>query len=913
MLHGRDAEIAGIERALAAARSGRSAVVTFVGEAGIGKTSLLEYAVEHADGFRVLRCDGVESEAELPFAALHQLLRPVLDRIDALPGPQAAALRGAFGLAEASTADRFLVGLATLTLLADAAGERPVLCVLDDAQWLDRESAEALLFASRRLFAEGVVVMGATRDRTAACLDIQPLGAVVLSGLEPDAAGALLDERAVDLAPDVRDRLLVEARGNPLALVELSAAVRADGDRPLVGPLGAATSPGASRVQDGFWRQVEALPAASRTALLVAAADDTGSAGVVVAAAERLGATLTDLAPAERAGLIRLEGPAVVFRHPLIRSVTYTRATASDRSAAHRALAAEFERDGQLDRRAWHRAAATTGPDDEVAGDLESVADRAKLRGGFAASSAAYERAARLSTCPADRVRRLAAAAFDARESGQLARAASLAEEAARLPSDPGTATRLAQVRARIEFEHGRPGRAAERLVRAGAAVAGSEPELAGKLLAEAVRMAYFADRTPELDRAPTVIESLDLPDDHALRPVLDTAAVAGRLLAGAPPEQLPSLHRVVRPLRPERLEGSVAGQAVSLWNLVGMDTESYEMTTAMLAEFRARGHIGALPHLLLLNAEAALFLGRLREALSAGTEGLRIAADTAQEHSAANLRSLVARVVAMTGDEERCVALAEESIRYGTAHQTGAHVAMAHLALCVLDLGMARYEAAFERLANLGPGLDRHLVIRLLAPQEHIEAAVRVGRPDIGAKLLPPYETWTSRHTENLTSRAVVQRCRALLSDGDAADEHYRAALRLHRRGGSALAQARTELVYGEWLRRRRRRTEARAQLRAALHTFETVGAASWAERARTELRAAGESVSSAEDRPELLTRLTPQELQVARLAATGLTNRDIGAQLFLSPRTVGYHLYKVFPKLGISTRADLARMNLG
>jgi hypothetical protein len=242
MLHGREAEIAEIERALAAARSGRSAVLTFVGDAGIGKTALLEYAAEHAEGFQVLRCSGVESEAELPFAALHLMLRPLLDRIDALPGPQAAALRGAFGMVEASASDRFLVGLATLTLLADAAGERPVLCLLDDAQWLDRETTEALLFASRRLYAEGVVVMGATRDRTAACLDIQPLGPFLLSGLDRGAAGSLLDERAAGLAVDVRDRVLAEAEGNPLALVELSAAARAQGDRPRVGPLGADTT-----------------------------------------------------------------------------------------------------------------------------------------------------------------------------------------------------------------------------------------------------------------------------------------------------------------------------------------------------------------------------------------------------------------------------------------------------------------------------------------------------------------------------------------------------------------------------------------------------------------------------------------------------------------------------------------------
>lgn len=913
MLHGRDAEIATIDRILEAARTGRSGVAVFVGDAGIGKTALLEHAAEHADGFQILRCSGVESEAELPFAALHLLLHPVLDRVDALPDPQAAALRGAFGMAEPSGSDRFLVGLATLTLLADAASERPVLCLLDDAQWMDRESAEALLFASRRLYAEGVVVVGATRDPTAACLDISPLSTMQLTGIDEEAARGLLDERHAELAGDVRDRVLDEAVGNPLALLELAAAVRDRGDAPPVGPLGAGAEPGTSRVQDGFWRQVRELPQASRTALLVAAADDTGDADVVVAAAGRLGAGLDDLEPVEKAGLVRLDGTAIAFRHPLIRSVTYARSTAGDRAAAHGALAAEFEREGQADRRAWHLAAAATGPDEQVAAELESAAGRARIRGGYAASSAAYERAARLSSAAADRGRRAAAAAFDARESGQLARAASLAEEAARLPTDPVSAARLAQVLARIDFERGRPGRAAERLVRAAATIADTWPELAGKLLAEATRMAYFADRTPELGRAPAIIESLELPVDHPLWPVLDTVAVVARLLTGTPPEDLPPLHRVVRLLRPERLEGTVAGQSLALWNLVARDTESYETSSAMLTEFRARGHIGALPHLLLINAEAALFLGRLREALTAATEGLRIASDTDQEHSAANLRSILARVAAMTGDEQRCHALAEESIDYGTAHQTGAHVAMAHLAMCALDLGMARYEEAFERLDNLGAELDEHLVIRLLGPPEYIEAAVRVGRPERAARILPRYDTWTSRHTENLTSRAIVQRCRGLLSDGDRADEHYRAALRLHRRGGSPLAQARTALVYGEWLRRNRRRTEARAQLRAALRAFETAGAVSWAERARTELRAAGETVTPDGDRPELLARLTPQELQVARLAATGLTNRDIGAQLFLSPRTVGYHLYKVFPKLGISTRADLARMDLG
>jgi DNA-binding CsgD family transcriptional regulator len=905
VLHGRAAELGEIRELIANARTGRSSMLVLAGEAGSGKTALLEHVAAEAKDFRVLRCTGVESEAELPFAALHLLLLDCLDRLDSLPAPQASALRAAFGLAAAPGVDRFLTGLATLTLLSEAGGDRPLLCLIDDAHWLDRASLDALQFAGRRLGAEGVVLLLAVRDGST---DLEGLRVLSLSGLGESAAGALLADQAVDLAPDLRARLIEEARGNPLALIELAAAARS-GDRIYGGPLTVATglSSAARRVLDAFGSQVDRLPEATRLALLVAAAEDTGELGVVLAAAQRIGPGLNDFEPAERVRLVLLDEDVVRFRHPLIRSAVYGRAPAADRITIHNALADVLP---ESDRRAWHLAAAAVGFDDRAANAMEEAALRADARGGYAASAAAHERAARLTSDPLVRGARLAAAAMSARDSGQLDRAAKLARDAAALTEDPRALAKLAWVRARLEFERGTPRHASEMVLAGAETVYDSDREEAARMLIEVVRMAYFADEAPELGRAVELIDALSLPDDHPLRPMLTASSILARLQSGEPEDEVPQLPPAVRAIHPELLGmtiGNLAIHSAFLSMVIGDADEAWAQTERMLIEARERGLIGGLPHILLQHSQAALVSGRLREALRTANEGVQIAEDTGQLHSAANLRGLLARITAMTGDEDTCVALAGEAIHRGVERHSSS-VGLAVLALAVLDLGFGRYAAALERLASLPPRLRRHPTFAYLSPPEWAEAAARSGQPERAAETMSTYAQWAT-HRDNPVVQAHLHRCHALLAPDDQAEAHYQAAIRLYDIN-RPMARARSELLYGEWLRRMRRRSESREPLRGALRVFERIGARSWAERARTELRATGESVAAAAEPGSA--QLTPQELQVVRLAAAGLSNRDIGAQLFISPRTAGYHLYKAFPKLRVATRHELAALDL-
>ena len=731
MLHGRAAELADIHGLLADARAGRSASLVIAGEAGSGKTALLEHVAADAKDFRVLRCTGVESEAELPFAALHLLLLDCLDRLDSLPGPQAAALRAAFGLAEAPGVDRFLAGLATLTLLSEAAGDNPLLCLIDDAQWLDRASVDALLFAGRRMGEEGVVLLIAVREDDPAA-DFGGLRVLPLRGLSPSAAAALLAERAADLAPSMRDRLIGEAGGNPLALIELATALRT-GDPITGGPptVAAALSTTGRRVLDAFGSRVGRLPAPTRMALLVAAAEDTGELGMVLKASDRIGLGLADFEPAERAHLIRLSNDSVMFRHPLIRSAVYGRSSVADRVAAHRALADALPAPEYADRRAWHLAAAAVGFDDEAADAMEAAAVRADRRGGYAASAGAHERAARLTADPVLRGQRLAAAAQSARDSAELDRAAGLALEASGLATEADTLARLARVRARVEFERGTPRHASEMMLDGAAMLYDSDPEQTAHMLIEAVRMAYFADE-PHLVRAVEMIDGVGLPANHPLRPMLAATAIVGKLQGGWPEDEVPSLPPVVRQIRPELLGatiGNLPAASAFLQLVVGQADEALAQSQRMLAEARDRGMIGGLPHILLNQSQAALVAGRLREALSAANEGIQIAEDTGQEHSAANLRGVLARITAMTGDEERCTALAEGAMRRGNQRHSSS-VGLAVLALVVLDLGYGRYTAALERLVSLPIRLQRHPTFAYLSAPEWAEAAARSGRP---------------------------------------------------------------------------------------------------------------------------------------------------------------------------------------
>jgi DNA-binding CsgD family transcriptional regulator len=908
VLHGRAAELVDIRGLLADAREGRSSILVICGEAGSGKTALLEHVAAEAADLRVLRCTGVESEAELPFAALHLLLLDCLDRLAALPEPQAGALRAAFGLAEAPGVDRFLAGLATLTLLSELADDGPLLCLIDDAQWLDRASIEALLFVGRRLGAEGVVLLIATRDDGLA--EFRGITVLRLPALSESAASALLAERAADLAPNLRDRLITEASGNPLALIELATALRM-GEPIGPAPMAAGMSTAGRRVLQAFGSQIDRLAQQTRIALLVASAEDTGELGLVLSAAHRLGVGVTDFESAERAQLVTLSNDLVTFRHPLIRSAVYGRSSVTDRMAVHRALADALPE--HADRRAWHLAAAAVGFDEAAADAMEAAAQRADRRGGYAASAAAHERAARLTADPALRGERLAAAARSARDSAQLDLAARLAREASGLTTDAHALAKAAWVRARVEFERGTPRRASEMVLDGAATVYDCDPEEAAAMLIEAVRMAYFADDAPELARAVDLIDALSLPDGHPLRPMLAASSILAKLQSGWPDDQVPPLPPVVRQIRPDRMGMTIGNLAVHnpfLRMIIGDADEAMAQTERMLTEARERGFIGGLPHILLQRAQAALVAGQLHEALRAATEGVAIAEDTGQQHSAANLRGVLARITAMTGDEEQCVTLATEAIQLGTQRRSSG-VALAALALAVLDLGYGRYPEALERLAALPPRLQRHPTFAYLAAPEWAEAASRSGQPERAADAMAAYEPWAS-HRDNPVVQANLHRCRALLGPDDTAEEHFQASLRLHRDINRPMFTARTELLYGEWLRRMRRRSDARAPLRTALHVFEDIGARSWAERARSELRATGERVVSAKEHAAGAAQLTPQELQVVRLAATGLSNRDIGAQLFISPRTVGYHLYKAFPKLGVADRHELAALDL-
>ncbi|MFF5205087.1 helix-turn-helix transcriptional regulator [Streptosporangium sp. NPDC000396] len=882
MLHGRVAEQVVIDRLLSDSRAGRSGALLIRGEPGIGKTALLDYAATAAEDIRVIRGTGVESEAELPFAGLHLLLRPVFDRIAALPEQQERALRAAFGLASVEAGDRLLVGLAVLSLVSELAEDGPLLVLVDDAQWLDRASIDALLFVARRLDAEGVALILAAREPFTA----QGVAELPVKGLDATAAAALL---GTGINPVVRYRVLAEAQGNPLALIELPRAAPVDGT----------ALPLTSRVQDAFLSQVRRLPEATQGLLAVAAAEDTGDLRVVLRAAARFGDFLEDLHPAESADLVRVSAGTMTFRHPLVRAAIYQGTPPSLRLAVHQALADSLDGPDEADRRAWHLAMAATGPDEEVAAELERTAARASSRSGYAAAATAYERAARLSTRPETRARRLTLAAETAVWAGELDRAGALAEqgggqlamaagEDTGQAGDPTLRARLTHIRATSDFLRGSPRTAHEALIDGAAMTDGAR---AARMLINALHTAWYIG-TPELDRVAALLDALPLPDGDPMVPIVGfITAVLSR--QDAPP-----------PLAAAIDEARRAGadsprdlvQACGIGLAAGQDEEVYETARSLVAEARTLGNIGVLPTLLFFLAETELFRGRHRDALTTATEGLRIARDTGQRQWVSQMTSFLAYLAAVEGDDERCRALADESLADDPVGDR-----WATWALGMLDLGHGRVEAALSRLESMA---GSHQVSGTRCVPDLVEAAVRLGAPERAAEAFARYRTWAG-YTRQPWAEALVLRCRALLEESE---EHFTAALKLD---GRPFERARTELLYGEWLRRTRRKADARTQLRAALETFERLTATPWADRARAELNATGSAAPTA-PAPGVLARLTPQELQIVRLAAQGLSNRDIAAQLFLSPRTVGYHLYKAYPKLGVASRGELGTIPL-
>lgn len=832
MLHGRQKELDRLRGLVARAGEGHSAALVIRAEPGTGKTALLDAAAHDAD-IRVLRVEGVETEAELPFAALHLILRPLLGGLDALPQPQADALRGVLGLAvRPEGQDRFLTGLATLTLLAE---QGPLLCLLDDAHWIDRASLDALLFAARRLEAEGVVLVFATRSVEPDLFTTAGLPELRMEGLDRAAAMEVLAERAPGLPPATRDRVVAESGGNPLALIELPSM---DVDSLAAGPL-----PLPRRLQEAYRERVAALPRDTRTLLLALAAE-----GELSAALQATGLSVGALAPAERAGLV-IDAD---FRHPLVRAAAYQSASFGERVAVHRALA-DVTSD---ERRARHLAAAATGPDEEVAAALEAAAATAREVSGYGEAAAALERAARLTPDPAARARRLTAAAALAADSGQGERARVLLDQSAHLG---GTSQELVRLRARLEFEHGSPESAWRLLLDAGQ-----------DLLVEAARVAWSVG------------------DAEGLRAVRDrmgegrAGLVSGavELLSADPGTGLDLIRRHLGQA-PERRDG-LQLNPTSLALLSGDFATARDHLQALAADLRSRGAIGWLPGVLAVLAEAETLLGSTRTAETTAAEALRISEDTGQRRHAVTARGLLAHAAAVRGEQPGDELSGDWAERARAAY----------------DLVTGRWESALDRLGRMA-----HRPHGACFAADQVEAAVRAGRP--AGEALGRYESWALASGVPW-ALAVRQRCLAMLADDP--EEHYEQAVAC---SDLPLQQARSRLHYGEWLRRSRRKNEARIQLRSAMEAFEQAGAVPWADHCRVELRAAGEAVvaPSADDS---LRELTPQEFQIVRLAATGATNKEIGAQLFLSPKTVGHHLYRAFPKLGVSNRTELAHLHL-
>jgi DNA-binding CsgD family transcriptional regulator len=901
-LVGRGHECSLIDGLLDLAPRGESGSLVLRGEAGVGKTALLAYAADRAAGFTVLRVTGVEVESDLAFAGLHSLVRPIIDELPRLPAPQRAALAGALGLGPAGGSDRFLVSAAVLSLLDAAAENGPVLCLVDDAQWLDVPSADSLVFTARRLGAEGVVLLFAAREGEVRRFDAPGVEELVVGELDQDSAVALLDRGAREASPSVRERLLAEAAGNPLALLELPAGLSGaqlagSSELPDAMPL-------SSRLQAAFRQRIEPLPESTQEALLIAAAEDEGELAVILRAAAELELPQDALDPAEQAGLVEIDGLTLRFHHPLVRSAAYGSATLGQRRRAHGALADAFPSGTRADAALWHRAMATFTADEEIAAGLEASAARSQLRSAHASAATAFDRAAQLSEAVSSRGRRLAAAAGAAWEAGQVDRARRLVDQALPLADRPQHA-RLLYLRGVIE---GRSGRFADAVATLSEGIAETEDaSLALEMLREASDCAVWVGDVGQM------IELGERADEFAPVTEIDRFIVAS--LTGLAAQLSGDSARGSRLLTEavelaERVDdpqclisAALAAGREGIWG------DGLALANRAVRVARERALVTTLPYA--LRAQASQLLGRSQFdlAYSAAEEGRRLALDLGQPWAASWNVADLATVDALRGDERQARAHVQEL--QTLVATSGPNLAGGYIGrtLGLLYLGLGRPAEALEQLLiPLAATRLESSPMFVLGLPDAVEAAARSQRLDEVVALLDRFDAWVERFP-NPARLGMLARCRALAEESDAA-RHYARAIEL----SGALApfdRARTELVYGEWLRRERRRVDARPHLRTALDLFERLGVPPWAGRARSELRASGETARKRD--PAMRDQLTPRELQIAGLAAEGMTNPEIGAQLFLSPRTIDYHLRKVFAKLDIASRRDLAGIDLG
>jgi DNA-binding CsgD family transcriptional regulator len=909
-VYGRERELARIEALLGAAREGCGGALVVGGAAGAGKSTLLAAARARAGAMTVLATSGVESEAELPFAALHALVRPVLDRLDRLPEVQANALRGALGLGPDAGEHRLVVSVAALSLLAEAAEFAPVLCLIDDAHWLDAASAETLAFVARRLEIDRVACVFATRDAAGGGFDATGLDELALGGLAPAAAAELLERAAGEpLAPAVHAWLLEASEGNPLALLELCAALnpaQLRGSEPLLGP-----PPVSARVERAFVARVERLPDATQTLLLTAAVDDTGDLATVLAAAERLDVAAEALDCAERADLVRVRGRSIALRHPLLRSALYHAAPASRRRQAHAALADALAAEADADRRAWHSAAAAVGLDPGVADQLEDAAERARRRGSHAAASLALERAAALTADPERRARRLAAGGNDAWLAGRAPRAQTLLARARTAGADPLLRADVDRVRAVIGLTGGEPAGAAELARDAAVAVEPFDARRALHLLSIATLGAMYAsdgEAIVAIGEAARRIEPGETPVARLLAEHLRGVGAYYRGdFAHAAPHLRAALALAEEADANEHPQSSeILTIAASVGLFLGDDRAVHELHRRMVARARDRGALGTLTWTLPRLAVSDIWAGHWSAASAGLTEALDLARAQGFGVVVAYLLSELAIVAALRGEEQECRARAAESLALATAHGARYVAYIANSALVALEIALGRADEAFERSRAFPvmPGLDFWDAL------DRVEAAVRAGAGHLARPAADAFWAWAEAGG-SAWARPVARHCRALLSaDPKEAERLFTEALDLHALAFRPFERARTELAFGEFLRRVRRRRQARGHVRAALETFEALGARLWAERARVELRASGQSARRRD--PSTLDALTAQERQIAQRVAEGHTNRDIAAQLFLSPRTIDFHLRNIFRKLEIGSRIELVRLDL-
>ena len=896
----RRAERRVLDRLVEAVRAGESRVLVVHGELGIGKSALLEYLARRAVGCRVLQVAGVQSEMELAFAGVHQLCAPLLGRLDALPDPQREALATAFGLSGGPAPDRFLVGLAALGLLSEAAAEWPVLCMVDDAQWLDRASAQVLAFVARRLGAESVGLVFGTRVADG---DLAGLPELAVGGLPEAETRALLDVVLTGpIDARVRDEIVAETRGNPLALLELPRGLTV---AELAGGFGLPGAlPLAGRIEDSFRRQIEALPALTRRLLLVAAADPTGDPTLMWRAAGRLGVGTQAAGPAAEAGLAEFGG-RVRFRHPLVRSAVYRSASAVDRREAHRVLAEATDPLADPDRRAWHRAQAAAGPDEDVAAELERSAGRAQARGGLAAAAAFGERAVLLTADPARRAERTLDAAQAGLQAGAFDKALELLAMAEAGPLDELQSARADRLRGQVASASGLVSDAPPLLLKAARRLEPLEEDLARETYLEAWRAAQIAGHPAgggDLLEVSRTARAMPAPPSSS-RPaglLLDGLSL---LVTDGPAVASPVLRQAGRAFADPDLPVSEQLRLSWMAPVVGAalwDDGGYSLIERPVQLAREAGALGQLPMLLNQLASAAVWWGDFLAAASLIAE-----ADAVCEATGARIPPYAAmRLASLQGREAEAVPLIQAAVEEAAAVGQGVAVAAADWATASLYHGLGQYADA---LAAARQAVEHAQInISMWALPELLEAAARTGDTQLASNTLDQLADWT-RASGTDWGLGVEARCRALLSDGEAADRLYREAITRLGRTRIRPELARAHLLYGEWLRRQRRRADARGQLRTASQMLDEIGMEAFAERARRELRATG--ASARRRAVTVRVELTVQEAQIARLAARGLSNPEIGTRLFLSPRTVQYHLGKVFTKLDITSRAQLSR----